>query len=96
MAAIKEKCSTIHLEFCLKNISRSSGSLTPPTLTAEEEARTWKKIDMKLMPILALLYLFSFLDRGEPCQSSLLARSSTSVTGNIGLYLLAVALGSVY
>lgn len=37
----------------------------PPTLTPEQEKRLWRKIDVRLMPILALLYLFSFLDRGN-------------------------------
>ncbi|KAH8091641.1 MFS general substrate transporter [Cristinia sonorae] len=37
----------------------------PPTLTPEEEKRIWRKIDMKLMPILTLMYLASFLDRGN-------------------------------
>ncbi|TFK86776.1 MFS general substrate transporter [Polyporus arcularius HHB13444] len=37
----------------------------PPTLTAEEEKRLWRKIDMRLMPILTLMYLCSFLDRGN-------------------------------
>ncbi|TCD71732.1 hypothetical protein EIP91_005498 [Steccherinum ochraceum] len=37
----------------------------PPTLTPEEEARVWRKVDMKLMPILTLMYLASFLDRGN-------------------------------
>ncbi|TBU25780.1 MFS general substrate transporter [Dichomitus squalens] len=37
----------------------------PPTLSAEEEKRLWRKIDMRLMPILTLMYLCSFLDRGN-------------------------------
>ncbi|KAF8911838.1 MFS general substrate transporter [Mucidula mucida] len=37
----------------------------PPTLTAEEERKLWRKVDLRLMPILSLLYLFSFLDRGN-------------------------------
>ena len=37
----------------------------PPTLTPEEEKKLWRKIDMKLMPILTLMYLCSFLDRGN-------------------------------
>lgn len=40
----------------------------PPTLTVEEERKLWRKIDIRLMPILALMYLFSFLDRGRPYQ----------------------------
>ncbi|KAF8199837.1 MFS general substrate transporter [Mycena galopus ATCC 62051] len=37
----------------------------PPTLTAEEERKLWRKIDLRLMPILSLMYLASFLDRGN-------------------------------
>ena len=36
----------------------------PPALTEEEEKRVWRKVDLKLMPILTLMYLASFLDRG--------------------------------
>lgn len=37
----------------------------PPTLTPEQEKKLWRKIDLTLMPILTLMYLFSFLDRGN-------------------------------
>ncbi|KIM36238.1 hypothetical protein M413DRAFT_31834 [Hebeloma cylindrosporum] len=37
----------------------------PPTLTSEQEAKLWRKVDLRLMPILALMYLLSFLDRGN-------------------------------
>ncbi|KAF5349868.1 hypothetical protein D9758_014021 [Tetrapyrgos nigripes] len=37
----------------------------PPILTEEEERRLYRKIDIRLMPILCLMYLFSFLDRGN-------------------------------
>ncbi|KAH9923112.1 MFS general substrate transporter [Amylocystis lapponica] len=37
----------------------------PPMLTPEEEKKLWRKIDMRLMPILSLMYLCSFLDRGN-------------------------------
>ena len=37
----------------------------PPTLSPEEEKKLWRKIDFRLMPILSLMYLFSFLDRGK-------------------------------
>ena len=37
----------------------------PPTLTPEEEKKLWRKIDMKLMPILTLMYLCSFVDRSN-------------------------------
>ena len=52
----------------------------PPTLTAEEEKRLWRKIDMKLMPILTLMYLCSFLDRGNigACASTLVKGAMTA------------------
>lgn len=37
---------------------------TPPTLTSEQEQALYRKIDLRLMPILSLMYLCSFLDRG--------------------------------
>jgi hypothetical protein len=37
----------------------------PPALTEEEEKKLWRKVDLRLMPILALMYLLSFMDRGE-------------------------------
>ncbi|KAG1735896.1 MFS general substrate transporter [Suillus paluster] len=36
-----------------------------PTLTPEQERKLWRKIDLRLMPILSLMYLLSFLDRGN-------------------------------
>ena len=32
--------------------------------TPEQERRLWQKIDFRLIPILSLMYLFSFVDRG--------------------------------
>ena len=37
----------------------------PPTLTPEQERKLWRKVDLRLMPILSLMYLLSFLDRGS-------------------------------
>jgi len=36
-----------------------------PLLTPEEERKLWRKVDMRLMPILSLMYLLAFLDRGN-------------------------------
>ncbi|KAF7305754.1 hypothetical protein HMN09_00729000 [Mycena chlorophos] len=37
----------------------------PPTFSPEEERRLWAKVDLRLMPILSIMYLFSFMDRGN-------------------------------
>jgi hypothetical protein len=37
----------------------------PPVLTEEQERKLWRKVDLRLMPILSLMYLLSFLDRGK-------------------------------
>ncbi|KZV75076.1 MFS general substrate transporter [Peniophora sp. CONT] len=37
----------------------------PPVLTAAEEKALYHKVDMRLMPILTVMYLLSFLDRGN-------------------------------
>ena len=37
----------------------------PPKLTPEQERKLYRKVDLWLMPILTLMYLFSFLDRGN-------------------------------
>ncbi|KAF9234650.1 MFS general substrate transporter [Melanogaster broomeanus] len=36
-----------------------------PMLTPEQEKRLWRKVDLRLMPILSLMYLLSFMDRGN-------------------------------
>ena len=37
----------------------------PPSLSLAEERKLYRKIDLRLMPILSLMYLCSFLDRGS-------------------------------
>ncbi|KAI0816842.1 MFS general substrate transporter [Trametes gibbosa] len=47
-------------------LSTDDGGLPPPPmLSAEEEKRLWRKIDMRLVPVATLLYLVSYLDRGN-------------------------------
>ena len=38
----------------------------PPVLTPEQEKKLWRKVDMRILPILTIMYLCSFMDRGEP------------------------------
>lgn len=37
----------------------------PPVLTPEQEKKLWRKVDMRILPILTTMYLCSFMDRGE-------------------------------
>lgn len=39
-------------------------SAPPVVLTPEQEKALWRKIDLRLMPMLSIMYLMSFLDRG--------------------------------
>ena len=41
----------------------------PPKLTPEQERKLYRKVDLWLMPILTLMYLSAFLDRGTSCRS---------------------------
>lgn len=43
----------------------------PPTLTPEQQKKLWRKVDLRIMPILALMYLLSYMDRGAPSIISL-------------------------
>ncbi|KAI0325815.1 MFS general substrate transporter [Cubamyces sp. BRFM 1775] len=38
---------------------------SPPNLTEEEERRIWRKVDMRLLPILTVMYLVGSLDRSN-------------------------------
>ena len=68
----------------LKSAPDPSELLPSSNLTPQEEVRVWRKIDIRLMPILALIYLFTFLDRGASYPSPFLVEVSPTVTGNIG------------
>ncbi|KAF5390065.1 hypothetical protein D9757_003779 [Collybiopsis confluens] len=63
----KEQASEHHLENGSNDYDFGGESQLPPppTLSAQEEARLWRKIDMRLMPILCIMYLMSFMDRGN-------------------------------
>ena len=37
---------------------------TPRALSPEAEKQMWRKVDLRLMPILTLMYLLCFMDRG--------------------------------
>ncbi|KAH9919559.1 MFS general substrate transporter [Fomitopsis serialis] len=37
----------------------------PPVLTPEQEKKLWRKVDLRILPILTIMYLCSFMDRGN-------------------------------
>ncbi|KAF9234658.1 MFS general substrate transporter [Melanogaster broomeanus] len=51
-----------------------------PALTAEQEVKLWRRIDLRLMPIITLMYLLSFMDRGNAKLDGLLTQ--LNLTGN--------------
>ncbi|KAJ7646874.1 MFS general substrate transporter [Roridomyces roridus] len=72
-------------------VVKSSGSSehleAAPTLTVEEERKLWRRIDLRLMPVLSLMYLLSFLDRANIGESTGNARlqgleTQLDLTGN--------------
>ncbi|OJT03631.1 High-affinity nicotinic acid transporter [Trametes pubescens] len=63
---IEEKDSEVEAAIEVTQLTAGSDRLPPPpVLTAEEERRLWRKVDMRLIPISTLLYLVSYLDRGN-------------------------------
>ena len=51
--------------------SAEASKLLPPlTLSAEDEKKLYRRIDLRIMPILTLMYVCSFLDRGPSLFSS--------------------------
>ncbi|KAK0463007.1 MFS general substrate transporter [Desarmillaria tabescens] len=65
-----EKCELVETskDSATQVIDNFGGEATlppPPALTEAQEKKLWRKIDLRLMPILSLMYLFSFLDRGN-------------------------------
>ncbi|KAF9233965.1 major facilitator superfamily domain-containing protein [Melanogaster broomeanus] len=51
-----------------------------PTLTEEQETKLWRKIDLHIIPIICLMFLFTFTDRGFAAIDGLLTQ--LDLTGN--------------
>ncbi|TFY51077.1 hypothetical protein EVJ58_g10754 [Rhodofomes roseus] len=43
----------------------NTGNAGPPILTPEQERKLWRKVDLRILPILTIMYLCSFMDRGN-------------------------------
>ncbi|KAJ7733611.1 MFS general substrate transporter [Mycena olivaceomarginata] len=72
---VKQASSEDHLDF-----GGDSTLPPPPSLSDEEERKLWRKVDLRLMPILSLMYLLSFLDRGNARLDGL--QDQLKLTGN--------------
>ena len=45
-------------------LESKSQDLPKVILTSEQERKLWQKIDVRLLPVISLMYLLSFMDRG--------------------------------
>ena len=55
------------------------GRAEPPMLSPEDERRLWRKVDVRLVPIIILLYVCSFLDKSNIGKHSLYQTSRRDV-----------------
>ncbi|KIK90537.1 hypothetical protein PAXRUDRAFT_151707 [Paxillus rubicundulus Ve08.2h10] len=51
-----------------------------PALTEAQETKLWRRIDLRLLPMVSLMYLFSFMDRGNAKLDGL--TTQLNLTGN--------------
>ncbi|RPD60527.1 MFS general substrate transporter [Lentinus tigrinus ALCF2SS1-6] len=48
-----------------RNSDGHDSTTRPPALTRREQKQLWRKVDLRLMPTVAVMYLFSFMDRAN-------------------------------
>jgi hypothetical protein len=48
-----------------KHPDRESAAASPPSFDGVDEAAVLRKMDLRLIPMLSILYLLAFLDRGN-------------------------------
>ncbi|KAL4067487.1 major facilitator superfamily domain-containing protein [Scleroderma yunnanense] len=64
----------------LKNATSQVPEAEHVEFTPEQERKLWRKIDLRLMPIISLMYLFAFMDRGNAKLEGLVTQ--LDLTGN--------------
>lgn len=63
---------TVDIELAVLGTAVDGGTLlSPPELTPAQERKLWRKMDLRLLPILAFIYLMAFMDRGDALLSRL-------------------------
>ncbi|KAF8337154.1 MFS general substrate transporter, partial [Amanita rubescens] len=45
-------------------VNNGTTLLSPPELTPAQESKLWRKMDLRLLPILAFIFLMAYMDRG--------------------------------
>ena len=61
---IEEDISSTRADVTEKKVYTSQHTGPPVPLSTEEEKRIYRKIDLRLIPVMTLLQLLSFMDRG--------------------------------
>lgn len=63
--SVEQEKDDIQALECVKARRRDEivNNTAPPTLTPEQEKKLWRKVDMRILPSLILMYLCSFMDR---------------------------------
>ena len=61
---IVEEVSSTRVDFFEEKTYTSRHTEPPALLSIEEEKRIYRKIDLRLVPIVTLLQMLSFMDRG--------------------------------
>ena len=61
---IEEEISPTRADSIEKGTCTSRHTVPPVFLSVEEEKRVYRKIDLRLIPVMTLLQLLSFMDRG--------------------------------
>ncbi|CCL99900.1 uncharacterized protein FIBRA_01925 [Fibroporia radiculosa] len=86
MSSSKSKSGSLDVDVKSVNIAEcAQGSTkTPsPAFTPEQQKKLWRKIDARIMPVLTIMYLFSFMDRGNIGNAKLEGLTSQlQLTGN--------------
>jgi hypothetical protein len=64
---------TVDVELAVLETTVNNGTtlLSPPELTPAQESKLWRKMDLRLLPILAFIFLMAYMDRGDELFSGL-------------------------
>jgi hypothetical protein len=88
MSAFEEKAerpsSKDDNDFENSSSAHDASMIEPSDVSIEAERKLIRKLDLQLIPVIVLLYLFSFLDRGMSPHSCVELKTKRGTTVNIG------------